>query len=189
MDVRDLHHRAATSNAELIANVAPDQFDQATPCGDWDVRALVGHMIAGNHLYEHVARTGSTEGFDFTADFIGTDAGASFDASLAVADEAFAPDEVLTSDFTMPWATMPGEAAIGMHVVDLTTHAWDLAAATGQSVVIDDALVEYGLANSQIPDEFRGEGMPFGARIEVDAQASGFERMLAALGRDPNWQG
>ena len=35
----------------LVAAVGSDQWDAATPCPGWDVRALLDHLVGGNHLY------------------------------------------------------------------------------------------------------------------------------------------
>ena len=40
-----LHNRAITGLTALIASIEPDQWTLRTPCPDWDVRALVMHLI------------------------------------------------------------------------------------------------------------------------------------------------
>ncbi len=34
--------------ADIIASVRPDQLGNATPCTEWDVRALISHIVGGN---------------------------------------------------------------------------------------------------------------------------------------------
>jgi uncharacterized protein (TIGR03086 family) len=38
-------------NVQLVRQVGPDQWDDATPCAEWDVRTLAGHLIIGRHVY------------------------------------------------------------------------------------------------------------------------------------------
>lgn len=43
---------ASLSVAEgLVAAVRPGQWTASTPCTEWDVRALVGHVVSGNQLF------------------------------------------------------------------------------------------------------------------------------------------
>ena len=47
MDLPDFRHplfQAQEWVHTLLAGVRPDQLDLPTPCGDWDVRALVSHL-------------------------------------------------------------------------------------------------------------------------------------------------
>jgi hypothetical protein len=44
---------------ELVAAVAGQQWAAPTPCTDWDVRALVSHVVSGNRLFAGVL-TGRT---------------------------------------------------------------------------------------------------------------------------------
>jgi Mycothiol maleylpyruvate isomerase N-terminal domain len=47
-DPRDLHRRAGGRAADVIARVRPDQLGNATSCTEWDVRALISHVVGGN---------------------------------------------------------------------------------------------------------------------------------------------
>ena len=47
-DPRDLHRRAGGMAADVIAHVRPDRLGNATPCTEWDVRALINHIVGGN---------------------------------------------------------------------------------------------------------------------------------------------
>src|SRR6185437_1767755 len=43
---------AVASIAEIIKGTAPDQADLPTPCSEWDVRALLSHVIGTLWLTE-----------------------------------------------------------------------------------------------------------------------------------------
>src|SRR5207244_195131 len=71
----------------IIAGIGPDQLDAATPCADWDVRALLNHLIGGNRMFLAMARDERMP--DRGRDFVGDDPLASFRASVADLTEAF----------------------------------------------------------------------------------------------------
>src|SRR6266496_6391101 len=45
MDVVELHQRTTDNSIRLVNEVGPDQWSAPTPCSDWDVRALVNHVV------------------------------------------------------------------------------------------------------------------------------------------------
>src|SRR5947207_14475360 len=47
LDPMLLFERAATDAAEMAGRVAADQRHTATPCTEWDVEALLAHMVGG----------------------------------------------------------------------------------------------------------------------------------------------
>lgn len=51
MDAMDALDTSAERNMRLVAQVRQEQRSNSTPCTDWNVRTLVGHLIAGRHGY------------------------------------------------------------------------------------------------------------------------------------------
>jgi Mycothiol maleylpyruvate isomerase N-terminal domain len=47
MDAMDALDAAGVRLVELAGQVGPDQWSDPTPCTEWTVRTLVGHLIAG----------------------------------------------------------------------------------------------------------------------------------------------
>ena len=56
MDIIKLHDRALEATTAIVANVDPGQFGAPTPCDDFDVRALLNHMIGGNYRFVKIAQ-------------------------------------------------------------------------------------------------------------------------------------
>jgi len=48
MEIVHLHRRALDETARLVDAVRPDQMGLPTPCSDWDVQALLAHLVGGN---------------------------------------------------------------------------------------------------------------------------------------------
>jgi uncharacterized protein (TIGR03083 family) len=45
MDQSDAFARAQSEFGRRVHAVGPDQWHNATPCAEWDVRDLVGHLV------------------------------------------------------------------------------------------------------------------------------------------------
>jgi uncharacterized protein (TIGR03086 family) len=203
-DPRAHFARATAIAGATIAGVRADQFDRPTPCEDFAVRDLVGHLVT---VLRRVARMG--DGADpFTVPPVV--AGVADDAWPAVWAEdvrdvqrAWADDATLDTTVTLPWATLPGSGILAMYTNELSVHTWDLARATGQHPQWDDAALAFALALMQV--SLPGEGRvhefekviatmpahlapsrpPFGEPVPVPADASLIDRLVAWNGRRP----
>ena len=76
--------------------------------------------------------------------------------------------------------------AIGIHTVETIVHGWDVATATGQPAEIEPALCAVAWEHcAGIDDSLRRPGGPFGPAVDVPADASETDRLVAWLGRRP----
>lgn len=186
-DPRPVLARALDQAGELISTTDPAQAGRPTPCDEYDVAALIGHLVGV------VRRIGAVVGGQHfstapidqpTTDWVGdwTAARSTTDEVLATAD--------LTRQVAVPWGEVSVASAIGSYVGELTTHAWDLAVATGRVDRLDPELAEAALpgAKAKIPAHIRGmEGIPFGPVVEVADDAPAYDRLVGWNGRDPRW--
>lgn len=176
--------RSCQQLAKLAPNVAPDQITAATPCADWDVRAMMNHAVGAGWMFTLVNR-GETVG-EHAGDVIGDDlVGAIAQVSRENVDAWRQPD-ALEGDRTYPFGTFPAQAALMINLGEVALHAWDLAKATGQDASMDPQVASllYGFY-SQVPmDEYRAHGA-FGPEVQVPASASDEDRLLGYLGRTP----
>ena len=46
-DPREIHQRAMAQTEAVVAAVQPAQLAQPTPCTEYDVRALLSHIVGG----------------------------------------------------------------------------------------------------------------------------------------------
>ena len=174
--------RAMTVCEQLIAGVRPEQWVSATPCPEWTVRDLVGHLIVGNRTFTVALRSEGTA----TADGVPPDdvLGA-YRESVRDLLEAFALPGVLERMVTVPFGTVPGAVALHLRMTEALTHGWDLARATGQEAQSPDDLVEQELAfTRRALGDIPPERSPFGPPRPVDDHAPALDRLAALLGRD-----
>jgi uncharacterized protein (TIGR03086 family) len=189
-DPRPLFSRAVALAVDSVAAVRPDQLDGRTPCTDFDVRQLMSHLIGVLH---RVAAAGRGEDvFTVSLEVTGVpdDGWATALAQAAgEAQTAWADDAALSRTMRLPFGTLPGAAALASYVGEVTTHTWDLAAATGQSPEWDTEILGTALTaiRSKLPQPERGPGIPFGTAVPVPADAPLVDQLVAWQGRDPGW--
>ncbi|TDW16984.1 TIGR03086 family metal-binding protein [Kribbella kalugense] len=184
MDVVELHNRTVKAFAELVAGVRADQWSAPTPCSDWDVRALVNHVV-GEERWAVPLMAGKTiaeVGDTLDGDLLGDDpvATATFAAREADVAAAAAIDKVHLS-----YGDEDPHEYLRQLAADHLIHGWDLAVAIGVPPRMDAALVdEVGTWFADREQIYRSAGM-IGEHLQGFTDPA--EALLAASGRDPRW--
>jgi uncharacterized protein (TIGR03086 family) len=183
MDVIQLHARALDQTARIVEGVASDQRELPTPCTEWNVKTLLNHMIGGNWMYVGVAKGTPPGGAAESAE---EDPAAAFRQSAEALNQAWRAPEQLERAYQLPFATLPGHAVLGIHLVEVSIHGWDLAKATGQNAAFDPVVVEaaLGIVHAFLSGP-RPPGGPFGPAINVSDDLPAVDRLAALLGRQP----
>ncbi len=189
MDVMALHRRAVEDFAQKVRQVGADQWSRPTPCSDWDVRALVNHVVYEERWTKPIVdgRTIEEVGTAFDGDLLGDDPVAA--TASAGAEAVAAVDERVPEGSTVQLSF--GEVPIDEYVMQLTAdhlvHGWDLAAATGADRTLDAELVAV-VAEWFAPQEemWRSAGA-IGARVDTDRDDPQ-SKLLASYGRNPDWE-
>ena len=155
-----------------LDTVNADNLDNPTPCSDWTVRQLAGHVASGPATWARMTRGEEVD----------------WSAIPEVPDGQWAPtfragaDELLEAMRQLP-ADQQGQA--GFQVAEYAVHSWDLVRGTGADIPLDDSLAETGLAAMRggLTDENRRGA--FGTEVSVQEDAGAYERLAAFSGRDP----
>jgi uncharacterized protein (TIGR03086 family) len=182
---------AVVATEKVVAGVSPDQLGAPTPCSDWDVRALLNHLVAT--LREFDARFHERELSDDLGapgglpakDLLGDDPLTAYrDAAEALLDSV-RPAGALERKYPTPVGELPGSLLAEAAVLDVVVHGWDLARATGQDTGIDPPLAEHALAFAQgfVSDQMRPR--VFGSNNPVPDDAPVGDRLVAFVGRNP----
>jgi uncharacterized protein (TIGR03086 family) len=184
-DIAALHRRALHATGRLVAGVRPDQLASPTPDGDWDVRALLNHVIAGNLWAGELAagRTIDEVGDRLDGDVLGDDHAAAYDASAKVAADAFEAPGALDAPCAVSYGPVPGSVYAGHRFLDVLVHGWDLATATGQDPTLDPELVQGCLDVVEPQLSMLQASGAFGPAVDVAPDADPQTRLLAMLGR------
>jgi uncharacterized protein (TIGR03086 family) len=194
-DPRPLQARAFAQARLVIAGVRPDEMTLPTPCTEFDVRTLIGHMITAIRRYGCAGRGGDPAQIPFVTTGI-SDYGwvSAFDHAVDEARSAWSDDSLLSRDITLPFATLPGALVVSIYSLELTVHAWDLAAAVGDLREFEPEIGQAMLAVARqiAPAEMRGAAIEhaFEAVVDVPDESGVYDRLAAWLGRDvPRWAG
>jgi uncharacterized protein (TIGR03086 family) len=144
MEPADLHRRSVESWRSRLEAVDDSQWTLPTPCAEWDLRALVNHVV-GEELWTVPLVDGATIeeiGDRFEGDLLGVDP---LLVGRAAANEAVAAvDRRLPEGGTvqLSFGAAPIEEYVRQLSADHLVHSWDLAVATHQDLSLDPELVD-----------------------------------------------
>lgn len=161
---------------------AEGRWDAPTPCTDWTVADVVSHVIDSERdfLQRHDLPMPERD-----AD---ADPAAAWDAHATAALTALEADGVADRAFDGYFGpTTIGDTMANFYGWDLAVHAWDVARGTGQPDPISDAeAVALSAAADGWGPTLYSEGI-CADPLPVDPDAGDAEKLLARLGRDPQW--
>lgn len=189
MHVIDLHRRTVDQFAALLDRVADDQWHRATPCADWDVRALVNHVV-GEDLWTVPLMSGATieeVGDRFEGNLLGDDPVAAGRAACEAAVPAVASGVVAGRTVHLSFGDTPAEEYAHQLAADHLIHGWDLAAAIGADRRLDPEAVDACAAWFAEREELYRQAGAIASRPTVDAPDDPQSRLLLGFGRDPAW--
>ena len=165
---------------DIVAGIAPDQLDEATPCKDFTVTGVLEHMISGATTFAPAFRgtTGSTltEGGTVVE---------RWSAAIAELLAAVQSPGALERTIASPFGEVSGDAFARYVAFDGLVHGWDLSIGTAQGYAPPIDLVEQvdTYARGLIAAPMR-DGDTFAAETEPGPDASAIERLVAFSGRE-----
>lgn len=185
-DVVELFGRAVGRFGLRVQEVG-DRWQAPTPDAEWDVRALVNHVVCEN-LWVPPLLEGMTVGEvgdRFDGDQLGDDPQSAWAEAARLSVAAAGDEGVLVRTVHVSFGDIPGRDYLSQLVCDHVIHGWDLARAIGAAERLDAELVDftYGYLAPQAED-WRAAGV-FGPKVEPPPGADLQARLLALTGRHP----
>jgi uncharacterized protein (TIGR03086 family) len=174
--------------ARRLRLVGPGDWRRPTPCSEWDVRALVNHVVGGcvrHQMLLHGARTREVEATR-AVDHLGADPVAAFGAAADAVVRSFCEDGALERTVHHAAGDRTGRELLSMRVLDSAIHGWDLARAIGAEETLDEEVVTFLLRYTSGLDLGPGQRAFTPADAEVPRASSSRDRLLHRLGRHPN---
>lgn len=186
MNSDDLLKYSLNCATHILGLVSPADFDNPTPCSEWDLRALTGHM-----LYEIAwvpdllaGKTIAEVGDKYEGDLIGADLQSSWNKLAELAAQAITQIDP-GSTVHLSYGNVSAEHYINEIGGDILIHAWDVGQAMQCSVWFEKNIAE-DIYTMVLPrkDEFATSGL-FGEPKPVPDNSPIQVKLLALFGREP----
>ncbi|MFD8522959.1 TIGR03086 family metal-binding protein [Streptomyces capillispiralis] len=177
--------------ARLAEGVTDEQLADGTPCPDYAVHHLLGHLIGLAVAFRDAGCKDLGVTTDTRPDAAVPDIGPGWREDLPKALDELAEvwrDPAAWTGMTRAGGVdLPGEVAGAVVIDELVTHGWDLARATGQDYTPDPAALRATHDFLAAAAEEADRGDIFGPVVPVPSDAPLLDRTVGLSGRDPHW--
>lgn len=198
-DPRQALTDALVAAVPVVTAVSALDPDAPTPCEEMNRGQLLAHL---NAVSARILAMGQGQPAASVPDKVAaTDYPGAWAGRIPAVEAAWAGlalDDVVIS----PWRPIPVDEAAAIYAAEVLVHAWDLASSSGVAFDVSPALAAVGVAayEREIPPADRAaifESIrqslppqasfedPFGPAVEVPADATPIERLVAMSGRRP----
>lgn len=162
--------RALDQVGDVLAAIRKEQLPDPTPCEDWDVAHLIGHVLGSPARFTEAVRGGDP------------DWSAAPEPATSNSAAQFRSD---ADDLIHAWhQKSDAEAgAADWQIAEFAVHTWDLVKATGQDRRLDPEVAERGYAfmSQALTPENRGEA--FDPEVDAPDDVDPYDRIAAFAGR------
>ena len=201
-DARPIFAAALHTAGDVVAAVTPERLGDPTPCSEFAVRDLLGHLVG---LVDRITAIGRKENpFEVAERTVNGERWLeAWNAAVDEYVEVWSDDAVLDVPSPLPWAPGDGRVVVAMYVTELTIHTWDLATALGITPAWDQAVLELAVQGvgtgmpatnrhetfapikAQLPPEVAALPDPFADAVPVPDDAPLIDKIVAWSGRQP----
>ncbi|MGO4635870.1 TIGR03086 family metal-binding protein [Streptomyces sp. 2RAF24] len=177
--------------ARLAAGVSEVRLADRTPCPEYAVADLLGHLTGLSVAFRDSARkdlgpsTAVPPGS--TRPILPAQWRTELPRVLAELAEAWRDPGAWTGFTRAGGVDLPGEVAAMVAADELVIHGWDLARATGQDYAPDPAALRASHAFLLAAAEEEDSGGIFGPVVPVPERSPLLDLTVGLSGRDPNW--
>lgn len=189
MDVKDLFKETTAAASGVIVRIQPAQLHNPTPCTQWNLRSLLGHMTYEMSWVPDLlaGKTIEAVGDKYAGDLLGDDPlgawGQALAAALVAVDEAH-----LKKTVHLSYGDFSAEHYIRESASDMLIHGWDVSMSISHPLTFDTKaakeVYEYALPRAA---EFHGSGL-FGEVLPTKEDDSVQTKLLAFYGRKESWR-
>jgi uncharacterized protein (TIGR03086 family) len=180
-DLVDLLVRASAVFGEQVASIPGDEWDLPTPCQDWDIKALVAHVVFGDAQLPDLVAGREVGAVELDVRILGPHPMSTWRGTALRAIEA-ARATPLDMRVRHPIGDLSFARVLGFRISDNAVHAWDLATARSDVFTIPDDIAAWCLDFWLPMADGLSESGFFAAMGEPTDDSPG-ARLLALLGR------
>jgi uncharacterized protein (TIGR03086 family) len=177
--------RAVDEFDRRVQGTGADDMDKPTPCSDWNVHALLNHLVNEDKWVKPLleGKTIAEVGDAFDGDLLGDDPQLAWKQASEEAKAAAQVPGATEATAHLSFGDFSGGDYLDQVTADHLIHGWDLAKATGGDVALDQQLMEH-VYEWAVPIEgaLKGSGA-YGEKIEPPDDADLQTKLLAVFGR------
>ncbi|MFC9257568.1 TIGR03086 family metal-binding protein [Amycolatopsis thailandensis] len=181
---------AAAEFAGILRGIGETEFAARTPCAEYDVRALLNHLLYWGPWLEAAGRkapppevaTGEAE-----AALVGPGWLDVAERQTARLVDVFGTPEAWQGMTALGTAQMPASIVGDMVLGEFVFHGWDLARALGRTIDVAPEAAEAVYVSAVAMGEQARSMKVYGEEVTVAEGATAFERALGATGRNAAW--
>ena len=178
--IAERHSDLAAKFARIVDNVT--DWDAASPVKEWNARDIVEHLTGW------LPGMLNSYGVDLPTVEVGDEVAAAWREHSANVQALLEDEERISQDVETHEGTQPLAAVFETYYLpDVFMHRWDLAKASGQDPQLEPAMVSAMVEGMTPQAEMLAGSGQFGAPAVLDETHSDEDRLIALIGRDPQW--
>ncbi len=185
MSVTDTLRQAIKGFQKRVQAVGDDQWHSPTPCTEWDVHALVNHVVGELRWIPPLlaGRMIAEVGDQFAGDLLGKQPKRAWAAASQQAIEASLQPGTMERTVHLSSGDRRADAYISEVATDVVIHTWDLARGIGVDDRLDRELVDFAQATLKPQVEAWRAAGAFAGAVDVPQGADAQTQFLALVGR------
>lgn len=184
--ISDCYLKSLDSTKNVVDNIADTAWGNDTPCSDWDVKAVVNHIV-----YENVwmvalfgGRTIEEVGDEFEGDLVGDDPIGVYNSTAARVKAILSESDAMSRTCQISSGPISGAEYSKQLFLDTLIHGWDIAVGSRQDARLDDYLVQMCTPLAQAIADNEDYRAVFAAPTTSSTGGNPQTQLLGLLGRD-----
>jgi uncharacterized protein (TIGR03086 family) len=180
-----MYRRAIEQFGQRVQEVGDDQWTNSTPCTEWDVRALVNHVVSEDKWVAPLLEGQTIEqvGTRLDGDLLGDDPKGAWKQTHADASNAVGAEGVTERTVSLSRGPTPAEDYLREVAADNVVHAWDLAKGIGGDTKLDPELVTFAYEFFEPQVEIWRSFGALGPEVPIPMDADRQTKLLGMVGR------
>jgi uncharacterized protein (TIGR03086 family) len=190
MDSKRFFVQAVQVGGTCVPHISEAQLGNATPCSEWDLRALLNHMVYELLWMPDIlaGKTVAEVGDKYDGDVLKEDPKGAWQSAAEKANAAVEQADPAAT-VHLSYGDVPASDYITEVGVDILVHGWDVGQAISCTLVMGDNLAKHAYAYYLPRADAGRKNGSFGPAVPVSDDTDIQTKLLGLLGRSvETWQ-